>query len=225
MSRPSAKDRSAGTVWSARTCSLVDGAFGGAVAVGQGECGGDGVVVDEQAFGEGPQRGHRLVGADLLDPGVQPCGVLVQVAVVVGGEQGGEGAYVAGGGLEFGAVFEGVFQPGLPGGGEFRRVGGDPAGEAAGRGRRVLAVGAALAEVAVEQGGAALVAHCLDLAKQGPGGHGGLLGAALPQVVAERVDQGGGVFRSVDQLPGVLGGGVLLDGVARQVQPAHDLPV
>lgn len=36
----------------------VDDTFGGSVAVGQGEAGGDGVVVDEQAFGEGTQRGQ-----------------------------------------------------------------------------------------------------------------------------------------------------------------------
>jgi hypothetical protein len=111
---------------------LVDDAFGGAVAVGQGERGGHGVVVDEQAFGEGTQRGQLRVGANPLDPGVQACGVLGQVLVVVGGEQRGEGADVAGGGLEFGAAFEGVFQAGLRGGGEFRWVGGDPAGEPAG---------------------------------------------------------------------------------------------
>ncbi|WUE08666.1 hypothetical protein OHA25_07920 [Nonomuraea sp. NBC_00507] len=56
-------------------------------------------MADEQAFGEGTQRGSLLVGADLVDPGVQVCGVLVEVAIVICGEQGGEGAHVADDGL------------------------------------------------------------------------------------------------------------------------------
>lgn len=65
--------------------------------MGQGEPGGDGVVVDEQAFSERAQRGHPGVVADEGDPGVRRGGVFGQVTIVVGGEQRGEGADVVGG--------------------------------------------------------------------------------------------------------------------------------
>jgi len=61
---------------------------------------------------------------------------------------------------------------------------------------RPVAFGAALVDVADEQVGAALVAELADLPQQLLDGHGGVPGAALAQVVAVGVDQGGPVLRA-----------------------------
>ena len=85
---------------------------------------------------------------------------------------------------------------------------------------RPVALQAALADVADEQVGVALVAEFPDLPQQLLNRDRGVFGAALAQVVAVGVDERGPVLRRALQPLGRAGPGVALDRVERQVQAA-----
>jgi hypothetical protein len=70
---------------------------------------------------------------------------------------------------------------------------------------RAVAVQAALIDVADQEVGAALVAAFPDLAQQVPDRDRGFFRAALAEVVAVGIDEGGPVFRDALQPPGFAG--------------------
>src|SRR5262249_9059588 len=133
---------------------LGDVAFEGGGAVGQRQPGGDGLLVQADAPGEGVQVG-LVVGFDGGEPGLE-C----EEALAVGHQLGdgpGEGGRVGAGGGEGG-------EPGLPGGVQAGGGGQQPAGDLAGlgdgRGGRGRAGGPAGSGPAV--GGAELGDVALD---------------------------------------------------------------
>ena len=105
------------------------------------------------------------------------------------------------------AVWPGEQDAGRPGGGQVRAV----------------AVQAALVDVADQEVGAALVAAFADLAQQVLDRDAGFLGAALAEVVAVGVDEGGPVLRDALQPLGLAGPVIALDGVHGQPQAAGAL--
>ena len=88
---------------------------------------------------------------------------------------------------------------------------------------RPVGVGAALVDVADEEVGAARVAALADLPQQLLDRDPGLFGAALAQVVAVGVDEGGPVLRDALQPLGLAGPVVALDRVQGQAQAAGAL--
>jgi hypothetical protein len=192
----------------------VDVALDGAGAPGQGEPGGDGVVVAAQVGGEGGQ-GREGVAFGGGDPGVE-------AVAVAAGHHGGEGPDVAGEPVEVGVAAADAAQLGGVAGVEVIGAGHDPGGDLAhggrfaGRAGGVAAVVAELVQVALDGEFAAAVAELADLAEQ-LGGVALAFVPALVQVPGIGVDQVGALLGLGDQVIDAAGGGELAHG--RRVQP------
>ena len=211
---------------------LVDVAFHGAGAVGQGEPGGDGLLVAADAVGEGVQLG-LVVG---LDPG-EPVFECEQA--LAAGHHLGETADVAGQGVQVRAAGRDGGEPGLVFGVKAVRAGQQPAGDLAGlrdwRGCRGLP--GIPAGPGPPVGGAELADVAFDgLHAAGPalgGGHFGVQGggaddALVPSLVDVRLERVQPAFPAggLDQQPGGTGlAGEPVHGVPAQPQDLGGLPL
>jgi hypothetical protein len=198
---------------------VVDAALDGAGAPGHGQAVGDGVEVLLQALGARRGAG-QAGGAGGVDP-------LREVLAGEAGDHGGERADLVRCGLEFGAAVQDRLEAGLLVLGQGVRAAAEPARDVAdgGRGRRKRFPGWAVpAEVAADDGVAAVVAEGLDLKEQAPDAAAGAVGVPV-EVGLERVELAGArsLPAAVDEfLPG-RGAVEPLDGVQAPAQVTGDL--
>jgi hypothetical protein len=184
---------------------------------GHRERGRRGLDVQVQAAGEGMDVG-QVKGPGGGDPLLQPGGV-----ARVRDQEGNE---VTGQDCQGGHLGAGRLDPGERlrlAAGEAVRSGEQEPGGPAGRQVRAVAVEPALVDVADQEVGAALVAALPDLAQELLDRGSRLLGAALAEVVAVRVDEGGAVLRDALQPLGLAGPVVTFDRVQRDIQSAGAL--